>query len=62
MISDGEGGTTCSNQIDGPLASRLNELMAFDIILLEPFLNGLENVLMITSVSGKYTVAQVLVA
>lgn len=39
------------------LASRPNEVVAVDFTLLEPSRNGLENVLVITDVFSKYTVA-----
>lgn len=39
------------------LASRPNEIVAMDFTLLEPSRNGLENVLVITDVFSKYTVA-----
>lgn len=39
------------------LASRPNEIVAMDFTLLEPSQNGLENVLVITDVFSKYTVA-----
>lgn len=39
------------------LASRPNEIMAMDFTLLEPSQNGVENVLVITDVFSKYTVA-----
>ena len=39
------------------LASRPNEIVAIDFTLLEPSQNGLENVLVMTDVFSKYTVA-----
>lgn len=39
------------------LASRPNEIVAFDFTLLEPSRNGLENMLAMTDVFSKYTVA-----
>ena len=39
------------------LASRPNEILAIDFTLLEPSHNGLENVLVMTDVFSKYTLA-----
>ena len=39
------------------LASEPNEILAMDFILLEPTHNGLENVLVLTDVFSKYTLA-----
>lgn len=39
------------------MASRPNEIVAIDFTVLEPARNGLENVLILTDVSSKYTVA-----
>lgn len=39
------------------LASRTNEILAIDFTLLEPSLGGLKNVLIMTDVFSKYTVA-----
>lgn len=39
------------------LASRPNEILAIDHTILEPMQNGVENVLVLTDVFSKYTVA-----